>query len=195
MGHTPWIRVPLGTLAAGPLLPALLLLTGLTACGQPADPGPDAVAAAPAPVASPAAGTPPVEPAPQTDAEDIAPMLIERERASWAKYVARDVDGSRPAMAGDYVDVQSDGKVLDREGHLAFVPDANVEWHELDRFNVFRLAPDAAVVTYRARSRDKGSKDTYQADVTAGWSLREGQWMATFYRESPTPPEPPDAAE
>lgn len=116
-------------------------------------------------------------------------MLIDRERQSWAKYVARDVEGSRPALADDYVDVQSDGSVLDRAGHLAFVPEAKVEWHELDRFNVFRLAPDAAVVTYRARSRDHGSQETYQADVTAGWSLRDGQWKATFYRETPTPPE------
>ncbi|TDU25820.1 uncharacterized protein DUF4440 [Panacagrimonas perspica] len=128
-------------------------------------------------------------------AADVAPQLIQNERDSWRKYAARDLEGSRPLLAADYADVQTDGTLLDREGHLAFVPKANVEWHELDRFNVFLLSPDAAVVTYRARSRDRGVQETYQADVTAGWSLRNGQWVATFYRETPTPPETPAAAE
>ena len=126
---------------------------------------------------------------------DVAPLLIQHERDAWKKYVARDLEGSRPLLAADYADVQGDGTVLDREGHLAFVPKANVEWHELDRFNVFLLAPDAAVVTYRARSRDKGVKEVYQADVTAGWSLRNKQWVATFSRETPTSPESGDAGE
>jgi len=126
---------------------------------------------------------------------DVAPLLIQHERDSWKKYVARDLEGSRPLLAADYADVQSDGTLLDREGHLAFVPKANVEWHELDRFNVLLLSSDAAVVTYRARSRDRGVQETYQADVTAGWSLRNGQWVATFYRETPTPPEPSAAGE
>ena len=128
-------------------------------------------------------------------AADVAPQLIQHERDAWTKYAARDLEGSRPLLAADYADVQSDGTTLDREGHLAFVPKANVEWHELDRFNVFLLSPGAAVVTYRARSRDHGSEEIYQADVTAGWSLRNGQWVATFYRETPTPPEPAAAGE
>lgn len=160
--------------APGSLAAILLLLgaalVGATACGKTVAPG-------------------------TTRLADIKPQLIENERDSWKKYVAHDLEGSRPLLAADYADVQSDGTVLDREGHLAFVPKANVEWHELDRFNVFLLSDDSAVVTYRARSRDHGTKDVYQADVTAGWSRRDGKWMATFYRESPTPPEAAGAGE
>lgn len=129
-------------------------------------------------------------PAEQLAPEDaLARQLVANERGAWEKYVRRDLAGSRPPMADDYADVQGDGSVLDREGHLAFVPEANVEWHELDRFHVFRLAPDAALVTYRARVRDRGAQDVYQADVTAGWSRRKGRWLNTFYRETPTAPE------
>ena len=116
-------------------------------------------------------------------------QLIASEHGAWEKYVRRDLAGSRPPMADDYADVQGDGSVLDREGHLAFVPEANVEWHELDRFHVIRLAPDAALVTYRARARDRGATEVYQADVTSGWSRRKGRWLNTFYRETPTAPE------
>jgi hypothetical protein len=119
----------------------------------------------------------------------LARQLIANERGAWDKYAKRDVEGSRPAMAEDYADVQGDGSVLDREAHLAFVPEANVEWYELDRFHVIRLSPDAAVVTYRARARDRGAKDPYEADVTSGWSRRKGRWLNTFYRETPTAPE------
>jgi len=122
-------------------------------------------------------------------AEDpLARELVAHERAAWDKYARRDLEGSRPLLADDYADVQGDGSVLDREGHLAFVPQANVEWFELDRFHVMRLAPDAALVTYRARSRDRGAKDLYEADVTSGWSRRDGRWLNTFYRETPTAP-------
>ncbi len=145
-------------------------LAGTTACGKTAAPS-------------------------ATKLADVAPQLIGNERDSWKKYVARDLDGSRGLLAADYADVQGDGTVLDREGHLAFVPKADVEWHELDRFNVFLLSEDSAVVTYRARSRDHGTKHVYQADVTAGWSRRDGKWVATFYRESPTPPEASGAGE
>lgn len=124
------------------------------------------------------------EPLPADD--PLARQLIANEQGAWDKYAKRDLEGSRPLMAADYADVQGDGSVLDREGHLAFVPGSNVEWFELDRFHVIRLAPDAAVVTYRARARDRGAKDTYQADVTAGWSRRKGRWVTTFYRETPT---------
>jgi hypothetical protein len=123
----------------------------------------------------------------QLGADDaLARQLIANERGAWDKYAKRDVEGSRPPMADDYADVQGDGSVLDREAHLAFVPEANVEWYELDRFQVIRLSPDAAVVTYRARARDRGAKDQYQADVTSGWSRRKGRWLNTFYRETPT---------
>jgi hypothetical protein len=127
-------------------------------------------------------------------AHALALQLVANERAAWDKYVRRDLEGSRPLLADDYADVQGDGSVLDREGHLAFVPQANVEWHELDRFHVIRLAPDAALVTYRARARDRGAEQTYQADVTSGWSRRQGRWLNTFYRETPTPPESPAAS-
>lgn len=133
--------------------------------------------------------------APRVSAETLATddalarQLVDHERAAWDKYVKRDLEGSRPLLADDYADVQGDGSILDRAGHLAFVPEANVEWHELDRFHVMRLAPDAALVTYRARVRDRGAEDVYQADVTSGWSRRKGRWLNTFYRETPTVPE------
>ena len=57
------------------------------------------------------------------------------------------------------------------------------------------LSADAALVTYRARSRDRGANGLYQADVTSGWSRRDARWVNTFYRETPTPPEQPAAAE
>lgn len=119
---------------------------------------------------------------------ELARQLVANERAAWDKYAKRDLEGSKPLLAADYADVQTDGTVLDRNGHLAFVPEANTEWFELDRFHVFRLSDDAAVVTYRAQARDKGSSDLYIADVTAGWSRRGKRWLATFYRETPTPP-------
>lgn len=122
-------------------------------------------------------------------ADELARQLVAYEHAAWDKYARRDLAGSRPLLAADYADVQGDGTVLDREGHLAFVPQANVEWHALDRFNVIRLAPDAALVTYRARARDHGSESVYQADVSSGWSRRQGRWLNTFYRETPTAPE------
>lgn len=118
-----------------------------------------------------------------------AEQLIGHERSAWRNYAQRDLEASGKLLAEDYGDVQTDGTVLDRAGHLAFVPQANLEWHELDRFHVFMLSPDAAVVTYRARARDRGSGDEYQADVTAGWSRRGRGWVNTFYRETPTPPE------
>lgn len=128
--------------------------------------------------------------------DPLARQLIAHERAAWEKYARRDLEGSRPLLADDYADVQGDGSVLDRGGHLAFVPEANVEWHELDRFHVIRLSPDAALVTYRARARDRGAQEVYQADVTSGWSRRKGRWLNTFYRETPTASEsaPADAA-
>lgn len=132
---------------------------------------------------------------PGTKQWSLAEQLIGHERAAWDKYVRRDLEGSRPLLAVDYADVQVDGSVLDREGHLAFVPEANVEWYELDRFHVFLLSADAALVTYRARSRDRGANGLYQADVTSGWSRRDARWVNTFYRETPTPPEQPAAAE
>lgn len=125
----------------------------------------------------------------------LARELVANEQAAWDKYAKRDLEGSRPLLAADYADVQTDGSVLDRNGHLAFVPEAKTEWFELDRFHVFRLSDDAAVVTYRARARDKGSSDLYIADVTAGWSRRGKRWVATFYRETPTPPEKKPAAD
>ena len=65
----------------------------------------------------------------QLSADDaLARQLIANERGAWDKYAKRDLQGSRPPMADDYADVQGDGSVLDREGHLAFVPEANVEW-------------------------------------------------------------------
>lgn len=120
----------------------------------------------------------------------LAEQLIAHERAAWRNYAERNLEASATLLAEDYADVQTDGTVLDRAGHLAFVPEANLEWHELDRFHVFLLAPDAAVVTYRARARDRGAKEEYQAEVTAGWSRRGKRWVATFYRETPTPPAP-----
>lgn len=119
-----------------------------------------------------------------------AEQLIANERSAWRNYAQRDLEASGKLLAEDYADVQSDGTVLDRAGHLAFVPDANLEWHELDRFHVFLLAPDAAVVTYRARARDRGAKEEYRAEVTAGWSRRGKRWINTFYRETPTPSKP-----
>lgn len=124
----------------------------------------------------------------------LAEQLIANERAAWSNYAKRDLEASAKLLAADYADVQTDGSVLDRAGHLAFVPEANLEWHELDRFHVFLLAPDAAVVTYRARARDVGAREEYQAEVTAGWSRRNKRWVATFYRETPTTPEAPATA-
>lgn len=124
----------------------------------------------------------------------LAAQLVGHERAAWKAYAKRDVEGSRPLLAADYADVQTDGSVLDREGHLAFVPEANLEWYELDRFHVFLLSADAALVTYRARARERASTETYQADVTSGWSWREQRWVNTFYRETPTVPYGPGVA-
>lgn len=121
-----------------------------------------------------------------TPEDPLARELVANERAAWDKYARRDLEGSRPLLADDYADVQGDGSVLDREGHLSFVPQADVEWYELDRFHVIRLAPDAALVTYRARAQDRGAEEPYQADVTSGWSRRDGRWLNTFYRETPT---------
>lgn len=116
----------------------------------------------------------------------LAELLITNEHNAWTHYAKRDLEASGRLVAKDYGDVQADGSVLDRAGHLAFVPEANVEWHKLDHFHVFRLSPDAAVVTYRARSRDRGAKEEYAAAVTSGWSRRDGAWINTFYRETET---------
>lgn len=116
-----------------------------------------------------------------------AQQLIGHERAAWSNYAQRDVEASRRLLAADYADVQTDGSVLDAAGHLAFVPQAKLEWHQLDQFHVFALAPDAALVTYRARARDRGASETYEAACTSGWSLRGKSWVNTFYRETPVP--------
>jgi hypothetical protein len=125
----------------------------------------------------------------------IAQKLIENEREAWRTYALRDVQASGRLLAGDYADVQPDGTALDRAGHLGFVPKANVEWYELDQFRVFRLSADAALVSYRARSRDRGSADEYRATVVSGWSRRAKTWLNTFYKETPTAPEAAPAAE
>lgn len=132
-------------------------------------------------------------------AEDVTDVAAHRtlvqtltgyEREAWATYARRDVAAAPARLAADYSDLQTDGTVLDRAGHLAFVPEANLADYSLDQFRVFRLTPDSALVTYRARSRENtasGPGPQSVALVTSGWARRDGRWLNVFYREVPAP--------
>lgn len=118
----------------------------------------------------------------------LVQTLTAYEREAWAAYARRDLAAAPARLAADYSDLQADGTVLDRAGHVAFVPDANIASLELDQFRVFRLSPDAALVTYRALFRENttaGPGPRNVALVTSGWARRGGRWLNVFYRETP----------
>jgi len=70
----------------------------------------------------------------------LTTALIGYEREAWAAYSRRDVAAPH-RLAADYSDLQADGSVLDRAGHLAFVPEANLASYELDQFRASASAP------------------------------------------------------
>lgn len=117
----------------------------------------------------------------------LVQTLTGYEREAWATYARRDVVNAPARLAADYSDLQADGTVLDRAGHVAFVPDADLASWTLDQFRVFRLSPDVALVTYRARSRENtatGPGPESVAWITSGWARRGGRWLNVFYRET-----------
>ena len=122
--------------------------------------------------------------------QTLVRTLIGYEREAWAAFSRRDVAAAPARLAADYSDLLTDGGVLDRAGHVAFFPEANLASYELDQFRVFRLSRDAALVTYRARVRQNTSSGPGPATtalVTSGWARRRGRWLSVFYRENPAP--------
>lgn len=121
--------------------------------------------------------------------QSLVRRLTGYEQEAWRLYARRDVRNSRRRLAADYSDLQADGRVLDRAGHLAFVPTASLASWRLDQFRVFRLTPTSVIVSYRARTRDRaegGETAESTALVTSGWALRRGEWLNIFYRETPS---------
>ncbi len=91
----------------------------------------------------------------------------------------------RRHLADDAV-VVVPGAVLDRETCAAAL-DASRGWdgHEISDARTIELGRDAAVLTYRWRSRR--GETTYSAVMSSVYARRDGVWRLVLHQQTPAP--------
>jgi hypothetical protein len=78
------------------------------------------------------------------------------------------------------------GAVLDRE-QCAEAMDASPGWdeHEITDVRTARPAPDAAILSYRWRSRR--GEVAYEALMSSAYARRDGEWQLVLHQQTPQP--------
>ncbi|MBI5104295.1 MAG: nuclear transport factor 2 family protein [Solirubrobacterales bacterium] len=96
-----------------------------------------------------------------------------------------DGDAYRRHLAEDAV-VVVPGAVLDREACAAAI-DASAPWdeHEIADARTRMLGDDAAVLTYRWRSRR--GEQAYAATMSSAYARRDGAWRLVLHQQTPEP--------
>ncbi|MBB5830741.1 nuclear transport factor 2 family protein [Brachybacterium aquaticum] len=127
-------------------------------------------------------------PAAPHDAPDLA-LLLALEEQVWQAQVRGDADAERELLSEDFVGVTPAG-ILDLAAHLGELDDGPItERFALSQARVLPIAPDAALLVYRAEHRAAGGAgrgaEAEVAFISSLWQRREGRWWNTFSQDVP----------
>lgn len=118
----------------------------------------------------------------------VARHLIAAERASWNLAIQRNVGTYRALHAPDFITVTGGGEV-DKATSEASAMDAKVRFDQcvLSGFDVRRVAPNAALITYhtQAAGLDHGRAFRLDSYASSLWIKRNGAWLNVFYQATP----------
>ncbi len=123
----------------------------------------------------------------QTQAGDkgLRETLLGLEKAGWEALKGKD-RREATALAGDFVAVVADHGRLSRADFLKLLADLTVTDYSLSDVALTRLSPDAAVLTYKARTaytyQGVAARETVW--VSSAWARRDGKWVNVLYQET-----------
>ena len=86
-------------------------------------------------------------------------------------------------LADDFVEIGSSGRKYTKQDVLEALPKLPRRKFTLDEFQVRELAPDLAMVTYKASAVSKNG--VAWAYRTSLWQRRAGKWQIVFHQATP----------
>ncbi len=123
------------------------------------------------------------------DANAVEKQLLTLER-NWAKALEkRDAKVIEPLLAKDFISIEPDGSVLNKEQYIeARLKDPVLESCTIDMMQV-RVFGNAATVMGLQTNRDrvKGEKVTTQYRFLDVWVMQDGAWKCVSTQETPLP--------
>ena len=120
--------------------------------------------------------------------KNLAAALEARVRAAWEKFKMKDKDGYSDFLADDFQAVEADGEGERSRGRiLSEVERSMYTDYLLQLFQVQRLGPDYAFVTYEATIQFPAGAGTRYKRIFVGelWTEQNGNWKMRRYQETP----------
>ena len=131
------------------------------------------------------------------DDQTLSAKLIALERQSWVAWQSHDAKFFADFLSDDHTELGAQGPA-DKAAVVRVVgsPVCKVDHYEVDDFHFTRLAPDAAVLVYRAEQQTTCAGKPVPSPVwaTSIYALRKGEWKNIVYEHLPISP-PPSAPE
>jgi hypothetical protein len=88
------------------------------------------------------------------------------------------------SLAEDFVEVGSSGRVLSKAQVVAALQAESQVPVSVSQFSVRVLAPNVALVTYRAHRQSEPPVQCFRSSI---WECRQGQWQLAFHQGTLTP--------
>lgn len=116
--------------------------------------------------------------------------FVALERRVWDALVAGDAAADRAMLSDDFLGVYPDG-FSGVEAHAAQLSSGpTVTRYELSEARLRMIAPDAALLSYRADYEGSMGGCAGAVFITSLWERRDGAWINTFSQDTPAQSSP-----
>jgi glyoxylase I family protein len=114
-------------------------------------------------------------------------QLIEREQSIVAAHQRGDVEAVETVLAEGFYEIGSSGRLFSKAEILQASTQIKILEYSFERFRVFSVDEQHAIVTYVARTRRRyqGVESTTRTYRSSMWKLAEGQWRLIFHQGTP----------
>ncbi|MGV8934881.1 MAG: DUF4440 domain-containing protein [Gallionellaceae bacterium] len=85
-------------------------------------------------------------------------------------------------LAEDFVEFGSSGKIYNKAQSIALLQAEKSYEFTVSQFSVKLLAPDFALLTYRAHRHSEPALNTLRSSI---WVQRQGRWQIVFHQGTP----------
>ena len=121
-----------------------------------------------------------------TEAADLEAQLRALEERLLDPQVRASPQALGQLLADEFVELGSSGRVWDKQGVLAALPGESGVRYSLENLRARRLAPDVALVTYRATRTELPAGRESHSLRSSIWQFRDGRWQMVFHQGTPT---------
>ena len=112
----------------------------------------------------------------------LSEHLLELEKKLLDPALRRTPEMLSPMLADNFVEFGSSGRTYDKKQVLYQLSRQLPAQLTIEEFRVVELAPDAALVTYRARAESADRKAEKYSLRSSIWIQHTGQWQLMFHQ-------------